>query len=74
MSGQASSSLGVVRLDAPSILDDDPGGRRLAERLDEPAADERVDRLGLLGRGGEARADRPDRLIGQHGAGHLLRR
>src|SRR5271157_3357441 len=72
--GTGQQLLGVVRLHAPSILDDNPGGRRLAERLDEPAADEGVDRLGLLAGGCEARADGPDRLIGQHGAGHLLHR
>src|SRR5271157_3065457 len=72
--GTSQQLLGVVRPHASPILDDNPGGGRLAERLDEPAADEGMDRLCLVARGRQARADGPDRLIGQHGAGHLLRR
>ncbi len=63
---------GVVGLDAPAILDDDPLRRRLAELGGEVGADRGVHRLGLLRGGGQAGADRPDRLVGQDDPGHLL--
>ena len=57
----------VVGLDAPAILDDDPARRRLAELRGELAADEGVDRLGLLGASpsGRCRSPRPAHTPGR---------
>src|ERR1700678_1120994 len=62
---------GVVRLDAPSVLDNDAGRGRLTELCAQPAPNESMSGLSLLRRRRQAGADRPDRLISQHGTRHL---
>src|SRR6185503_2000220 len=52
----------------------DPGRDGLAVADRDAAADEGVDVLGLPGRSGLAGADGPDRLVGHHRPGRLVRR
>ena len=62
--GLAEQRRRVVRLDAAAVLDDERLRRRLAAQLADALADERMRILGLLRRGVDAGADRPDRLVG----------
>ena len=63
---------GIGRLDAAAILNADAFGHRLVKQLRQAAADEGMDVLRLLGRRVAARADGPDRFIGQDRFFHLF--
>jgi hypothetical protein len=64
--------LGVVRLHAAAVLNAHLFGRGFVEQLHQHGANERVRVLRLLRRGGLARANRPDRFVGDDGFNHLF--